>query len=69
MGVNGNKKLKGRKHHIIIYSLNLIFIVFIHSTNILDRNDAVEILHKLNDKYKSIKKVLADARQATIENF
>lgn len=60
-GFDANKKLKGRKRHIVVDSLGLILVVLIHSANILDRNGAVEVLRKLNEKYSSIKKVFADA--------
>lgn len=60
-GFDANKKLKGRKRHIVVDSLGLILVVFIHSASILDRNGAVEVFRLLNERYESIKKVFADA--------
>jgi putative transposase len=60
-GYDGNKKLKGRKRHIAVDTLGLILVVLVHSADILDRNGAVEVFKRLNEKFNgTLKKVYAD---------
>jgi len=47
-GIDGNKKIKGLKSHVIVDSLGLIIDVVVHAANIHDNKGAKQLLEKLN---------------------
>ena len=63
-GIDGNKKIKGLKRHVIVDSLGLIIDVVVHAANIHDSKGATQVLEKLNgsrhDEPK-LQQIFADA--------
>jgi putative transposase len=57
---DGNKKINGRKRHIITDTLGLIMVIVIHCANIQDRAGARKVIEELRYKYPRLKKILAD---------
>jgi len=54
------KKIKGRKRHIIVDTLGLIISAEVHSASIQDRNGGLELLKKAKQEYDSIVRFFAD---------
>lgn len=46
-GIDGNKKIKGSKRHLIVDTMGLIICLSIHAANIHDSKGAKEVLEKL----------------------
>lgn len=59
-GYDGNKKIQGRKRHIITDTLGFILAIVIHSADINDRSGATLVLEEMKHKYPRLKKILAD---------
>jgi len=57
---DGNKKMNGRKRHIITDTLGLILAIVIHNADIQDRNGAKQVIEELKYKYPRLKRILAD---------
>lgn len=57
---DGNKKINGRKRHIVTDTLGLIMVLVIHSADIQDREGAKKVIEELKYKYPRLKKILAD---------
>lgn len=60
-GIDGGKKIKGRKQHIVNDSLGLILVVVIHAANIHDSKGAVDVISNLKGRFPKFKKIVADA--------
>jgi putative transposase len=60
-GFDAGKKVKGRKRHIVVDSLEMVLMVVIHSAGIQDRDAAMEVLRELKMLWCRIVKVFADA--------
>ena len=63
-GIDGNKKIKGLKRHVIVDSLGLIIDVVLHPANIHDSKGARQVLGKLNGSKHdepNLKQIFADA--------
>ncbi|GIV57688.1 MAG: DDE transposase [Rhodothermaceae bacterium] len=60
-GFDGAKKVKGRKRHIVVDTMGLIWAVVVHSAGIHDSQHAPWVLHRLNGLVPRLRKVLADA--------
>ena len=63
-GIDGNKKIKGLKRHMIVDSLGLVIDVVVHAANIHDSKGATQVLEKLSgSKYDepNLKQIFADA--------
>jgi putative transposase len=73
-GVDVHKQTPGRKRHILVDTLGLLLIVFVHSASIQDGNGGFSTLQKLFDKIKRsvhnrwcrLKLIWADAAYAYI---
>jgi len=73
-GVDVHKQTPGRKRHILVDTLGLLLIVFVHSASIQDGNGGFSTLQKLFDKIKRsvhnrwcrLKLIWADAAYAHI---
>ena len=63
-GIDGNKKVKGRKVQLVVDTLGLPMAIIAHEANIHDSTGAVEALESMRFKYPRIKKVLADSGYA-----
>ena len=48
-GIDGNKKIKGSKRHLIVDTMGLIICVSLHAANIHDSKGAKEVFEKLYD--------------------
>lgn len=59
-GVDGNKKVKGRKEHIVVDTLGLPMAVAVHEANIHDSKGAPKVIEKLAYKFPRLVKILAD---------
>ena len=59
-GVDGNKKIKGRKEHIVVDTLGLPMSINVHEANIHDSKGAVPTIEKLAYKFPGLCKILAD---------
>jgi putative transposase len=59
-GVDGGKKTKGRKQHIIVDTLGLLLVVKVHAANIHDSQAAYEVIEKLRWRFGRMVKIFAD---------
>ena len=59
-GVDGNKKINGRKRHLIVDTCGLIIAVIVHAGNISDTAGAKIIVEKVKNKFPRLTKILAD---------
>ena len=68
--IDGDKKTKGRKQHIITDTLGLILVVVIHAANIHDSKGAVDVISNLKGRFPRLRKIVADGgyRGELIEN-
>lgn len=59
-GIDGNKKVKGRKEHIVVDTLGIPMAVAVHEANLHDSKGALKVLEKLEYKFPRLRKILAD---------
>ncbi len=59
-GYDGNKKVNGRKRHIITDTLGFLMAIVIHDANINDREGAKLLLKNVQYKYPRLKKIMVD---------
>lgn len=59
-GVDGNKKINGRKRHILVDTLGLIIGVVVTAANKPDGVVGCELMRKCSGKFARLKKVLVD---------
>ncbi len=59
-GVDGGKKVKGRKRHIITDSTGLLLAVVVHAANLHDSKAAIDVIKLLKGRFKRLVKTLAD---------
>ena len=59
-GVDGGKKVKGRKQHIITDKMGLILAVFVHAANIHDSKAGIDIITMLKGRFSRLNKIVAD---------
>ena len=62
-GIDGNKKIKGSKRHIITDTMGLIICVSIHAADVHDSKGAKEVFKKLYEMrhdHERLKKIFAD---------
>ena len=59
-GIDGNKKIKGRKLHVIVDTLGLPMSIAVHEANIHDSKGALQVIDKLAFKFPCLVKILAD---------
>jgi putative transposase len=59
-GFDGNKKIKGRKRHIVVDTLGLLLCIIVTPANIHDSVAAELVLKKMKGKFPRLKKILAD---------
>ena len=60
-GIDGNKKIKGRKRHIVVDILGNLMHVTVHAVNESDTKSACSILEETANKYLTIKVFSGDA--------
>lgn len=59
-GIDGGKKIKGRKRHIITDTQGFLLAVIVHAANIHDSKSAMNLIEELRWKYERMKKLYAD---------
>jgi transposase len=59
-GYDANKKIKGRKRHIMVDTLGLLIVCLVQSAATQDRDGGVDVLRRAKHKFSSLKKVWAD---------
>jgi len=59
-GIDGNKKIKGRKEHIIVDTLGLPMSIKIQPANIHDSKGAYDVIKNLSCKFPRLSKIIAD---------
>lgn len=64
-GLDGNKKIKGRKQHIIVDSQGYLMSVAVHEANVHDSKGAPKVIERLSYKFPRLAKILA--RMVAIE--
>lgn len=60
-GVDGNKRINGRKRHVITDTLGLVWGVVVHAANIHDGVTANQVVEPLIGYLHRLEKILADA--------
>lgn len=59
-GIDGNKKIKGRKQHIIVDTQGYLMAVAVHGANTYDSKGAPMVINELSGKFPRLVKILAD---------
>ena len=59
-GVDGGKKVKGRKRHIITDTLGLLLVVVVHAANEHDSQSAIRVIELLRGRFARLKVIFAD---------
>ena len=59
-GVDGNKKVKGRKEHVVVDTLGLPMAIAVHEANLHDSKGAPKVIERLEHKFPRLTKILAD---------
>lgn len=59
-GVDGGKKVKGRKRHIIVDTMGLLLAVVVHAANEHDIKSASIVIVELRGKFSRLVKIIAD---------
>jgi putative transposase len=69
-GVDGGKKIKGRKRHLITDTSGLPLTVKIHAASEYDGKAAFRVIETLNHRFERMKKIYADGayRKELVEN-
>lgn len=60
-GIDGNKRINGRKRHVITDTLGLVWGVVVHAAHLADGTTAVRVVAPLQGYLHRMKKILADA--------
>jgi putative transposase len=60
-GIDGNKKVKGHKRHIVVDIMGCLLHVLVHAANLSDTKSACAVLQRAKEKYPSIKAFSGDA--------
>ena len=61
IGIDGGKKVKGRKRHIVVDTLGNLLHVAVHAANVHDTKAAPGVLERVAEKYPGIQAFSADA--------
>jgi putative transposase len=59
-GVDGGKKIKGRKRHIITDTKGWLLSAKVHAANEHDSNAGFDVIHGLNYRFERMRKIYAD---------
>jgi putative transposase len=60
VGFDGNKKIKGKKRHVLIDTLGLLLIIFVSAASMSDTEGGETVLSRARIKLKRLKRVWAD---------
>ncbi len=59
-GIDSNKKINGRKRHVVVDTLGYVLAVVVHAANIHEVKGADLVMRKLKEKFLCIKIIFAD---------
>lgn len=59
-GIDGNKKVKGRKQYIVVDILGIPLSIVVHEANIHDSVGAVQVFENMKYKFPRLAKIIAD---------
>ena len=59
-GIDRNKRVKGRKEHIVVDTLGIPMAVAVHEANLHDSKGEPKVIEKLEHKFPRLRKILAD---------
>ena len=60
-GIDGGKKIKGRKRHIVVDTMGNLLDVVVHAANLHDTKSGILVARKVMSQYPTIKAFSADA--------
>lgn len=60
-GLDGNKKINGRKRQVVVDTLGLVWAVVVHAANLPDTVMGCKLLEQLNKRFIRLKRILVDA--------
>lgn len=60
VGVDGNKKIKGRKRHIVVDSLGLLIAIYISPANVHDSQGGIDLLWLIEPFAKRLELIVGD---------
>ena len=60
-GIDGGKKVKGRKRHIVVDTMGNLLDVVVHAANLHDTKSGILVARKVMAQYPIIKAFSADA--------
>ena len=60
-GIDGGKKVKGRKRHIVVDTMGNLLDVVVHAANLHDTKSGILVARKVMAQYPTIKAFSADA--------
>jgi len=60
-GIDGNKRINGRKRHVITDTLGLVWGVVVHAAHLADGSTAERVVAPMQGYLSRMKKILADA--------
>jgi putative transposase len=69
-GVDGGKRVKGRKRHIVTDTMGLLLVVVVHAANVHDSQSAMMVIEGLRGRFPRLKTIFADGgyRGELVEN-
>jgi len=59
-GIDGNKKINGRKRHVIVDTLGFVLTVVVHAANIHDSKGVELVFRRMKESFVGLKVVFAD---------
>lgn len=59
-GIDGNKKVNGRKRQILVDVLGRLYQCHVHGANLHDSPEGVNLLEDTNNCYDRLEKIMAD---------
>ena len=60
VALTGEKKIKGRKRHILVDTTGNLLRIVVHSAGIQDRDGAIYVFDDINNDYPELAKIWAD---------
>jgi len=60
-GIDGNKQINGRKRHLIVDSQGFPLAIYVGAAHKADGKEGIELLAELQENYKNVSKITADA--------
>ena len=59
-GFDGGKKVKGRKHHIVVDTIGCVLVALVHAANIHDSKGARPVLQRVVEVVPTLQRIWAD---------